>query len=203
MCTGKCADFIGKALIPLAVLSILANILLFFPDAKVEFASNNKLTPQVWFFHGIVGAGLLMFIPALLNTRLDEKGCCGNRCGMLFSVLFNAVGIVGAGYCFIVSVTGMVDGPFCMTDENDDESWMSPFINDTMPTQYLNLSGSYLFNQDVWTTCKKPVNVVLWNIVLFSMLICFSGAQVVLCATQMINGLIGVLCGTCMKNEVV
>uniref|UniRef100_S4R5A3 Transmembrane 4 L six family member 4 n=1 Tax=Petromyzon marinus TaxID=7757 RepID=S4R5A3_PETMA len=199
MCTGKCADFIGKALIPLAVLSIIANILLFFPNGQVKYASEDHLTPQVWFFHGIVGAGLLIFIPALLNTRLDEKGCCGNRCGMLFSVLFNAAGILGAGYCFIVSVVGLVDGPFCMTVEDDDSSWMSPFKNATMQNEYLNLNGSYLFNQDIWETCAEPHNVVLWNIVLFSMLICFSGIQVVLCTTQIVNGLIGVLCGTCMK----
>ncbi|XP_078736295.1 transmembrane 4 L6 family member 5-like [Lampetra fluviatilis] len=199
MCTGKCTDFISKALIPLAVLSIIANILLFFPEGKVDYASEGYLTPQVWFFHGIVGAGLLMFIPALLNTRLDEKGCCGNRCGMPFSVLFNAVGFLGAGYCLIVSATGLVDGPYCMIVEDDHYSWMSPFQNDTISTHYLNLTGSYLFNQDVWTTCKKPENVVLWNIVLFSMLICFSSIQVVLCATQIVNGLIRVCCGTCMK----
>lgn len=60
MCYGKCARCIGHSLAWLAVLCIVANILLYFPNGETKYASENHLSRFVWFFSGIAGGGLLV-----------------------------------------------------------------------------------------------------------------------------------------------
>lgn len=60
MCYGKCARCIGHSLVALAVLCIVANILLYFPNGETKYASEDHLSKFVWFFSGIVGGGLLV-----------------------------------------------------------------------------------------------------------------------------------------------
>ncbi|XP_078524150.1 transmembrane 4 L6 family member 4 [Lissotriton helveticus] len=189
MCSGGCAKCLGITLIPLAVLSVLANILLFFPGGKTV-NSNDHITDEVWFFGGLIGSGVLMIFPALVFLGLKNNdccGCCGNEsCGKRFamfsSIIFAAVGVVGAGYCFIVSAVAIHNGPKCETNGN----WTYPFVD-----------GNYLGNHTLWDLCKNPENVIPWNLTLFSILLIMSGVQAVLCAIQAINGLIGTICGDC------
>ncbi|KAG7271077.1 hypothetical protein CRUP_026009 [Coryphaenoides rupestris] len=60
MCTGQCSRFIGLSLYPLAAISVLCNIILFFPgwDTKV-------------------------LVPAIYIHATGKQGCCANRCGSL------------------------------------------------------------------------------------------------------------------------
>ncbi|KAL0189158.1 hypothetical protein M9458_016257, partial [Cirrhinus mrigala] len=60
MCTGKCAKFIGISLYPLAVVSIIANILLFFPDFKATYSQEQteglyRLTDEIKYMGGVIG----------------------------------------------------------------------------------------------------------------------------------------------------
>ncbi|XP_067409997.1 transmembrane 4 L6 family member 4 [Emydura macquarii macquarii] len=189
MCSGGCAKCLGIVLIPLAVLCTLANILLFFPGGKV--ANNNEnITDEVWYFGGILGSGVLMIFPALVFLGLKNNdccGCCGNEsCGKRFamftSIIFAAVGVLGAGYCFIVSAVALNKGPKC----NTGTLWKYPFDN-----------GNYLSNTTMWDECKSPTDIVPWNLTLFSLLLIMSGIQAVLCAIQVVNGLFGTICGDC------
>ncbi|KAM7160123.1 transmembrane 4 L6 family member 4 [Macrochelys suwanniensis] len=189
MCSGGCAKCLGITLIPLAVLCTLANILLFFPGGKVA-SSNEHITEEVWYFGGILGSGVLMIFPALVFLGLKNNdccGCCGNEsCGKRFamftSIIFAAVGLLGAGYCFVVSAVALNRGPKC----NNGNNWNYPFEN-----------GNYLSNNTIWALCPSPENVIPWNLTLFSLLLIMSGIQVVLCAIQVVNGLIGTICGDC------
>uniref|UniRef100_A0A8C8R5D1 Transmembrane 4 L six family member 4 n=1 Tax=Pelusios castaneus TaxID=367368 RepID=A0A8C8R5D1_9SAUR len=189
MCSGGCAKCLGITLIPLAVLCTLANILLFFPGGKVA-SSNEHITDEVWYFGGILGSGALMIFPALVFLGLKNNdccGCCGNEsCGKRFamftSIIFAAVGFLGAGYCFIVSAVALNKGPKCETNNQ----WEYPFAN-----------GDYLGNNTMWNMCKSPADIVPWNLTLFSLLLIMSGIQAVLCAIQVVNGLIGTICGDC------
>uniref|UniRef100_A0A8C3SZ78 Transmembrane 4 L six family member 4 n=1 Tax=Chelydra serpentina TaxID=8475 RepID=A0A8C3SZ78_CHESE len=189
MCSGGCAKCLGITLIPLAVLCTLANILLFFPGGKVV-SSNEHITEEVWYFGGILGSGVLMIFPALVFLGLKNNdccGCCGNEsCGKRFamftSIIFAAVGLLGAGYCFVVSAVALNRGPKC----NNGNNWNYPFEN-----------GNYLSNNTIWALCSSPENVIPWNLTLFSLLLIMSGIQVVLCAIQVVNGLIGTICGDC------
>ncbi|KAL8187865.1 UNVERIFIED_CONTAM: Transmembrane 4 L6 member 4 [Gekko kuhli] len=189
MCCGGCAKCLGITLIPLTVLCTLANILLFFPGGNVE--SSDHISDEVWCFGGILGSGVLMVFPILVFFGLKNNdccGCCGNEsCGKRFamftSVIFAAVGVLGAGYSFILSAVALDRGPRCYVNNG---TWTYPFEN-----------GNYLRNYSLWDDCMSPESVVPWNLTLFSLLLVMSGAQMVLCAIQAVNGLLGTLCGDC------
>lgn len=68
-------------------------------------------------------------------------------------------------------------------------------------TMFSTCRYNYLFNQTTWSICKKPENIVIWNIVLFSLLLGIGTVEAVLCLIQVINGFIGFICGTCMKRR--
>ncbi|XP_041125859.1 transmembrane 4 L6 family member 1-like [Polyodon spathula] len=192
MCFEKCTKYIAVALIPLAVLCVLADLLLYFPNGEIQFAINNKLTNFVWFFEGIVGAGLLVISSSVMFTCLEKTvscGCygnaeCGSGCSMLCWLLIVLIGIGGSGYCFIVAALALTEGPYCLTSRG----WRYPFANSF---------GSYLFDPSVWRTCTEPANIVLWNGTLFSALLALSGMEFILCLVQLINGMLVGLCGNC------
>ncbi|XP_007518123.1 transmembrane 4 L6 family member 4 [Erinaceus europaeus] len=191
MCTGGCAKCLGGTLIPLAVLSVLANILLFFPGGNV--IEKEQITEEVWYFGGILGSGVLMIFPALVFLGLKNNdccGCCGNEgCGKRFamftSTIFAVIGFLGAGYSFIISAIAINKGPKCSTQSNST-TWIYPFKE-----------GDYLSDNSLWSKCQKPDNIVPWNLSLFSILLVIGGVQMVLCAIQVVNGLLGTLCGDC------
>ncbi|XP_062983920.1 transmembrane 4 L6 family member 1-like [Elgaria multicarinata webbii] len=190
MCTsGKCSKCIGIALFPLAICAIISNLLLYFPNGEV--LEPRKITDLVWFFHGILGAGILVFLPALMMLGVGGAGCCANKCGVVLSVLFAALGAAGSAYCVIVSSLGLISGPLC---DIGDEVYIYPFRNDTFV-------DNYLFNQTTWSICKNPENIVLWNIVLFTLLLVIGTAEAILCLIQVGNGLTGVACSSCLRKR--
>lgn len=201
MCTGKCAKCIGTSLYPLALFCIIANALLFFPDFQTEYVQQtDKLTPEILYLGGILGGGIAVLFPAIHIHATGNGGCCANRCGMLLSIFFSALGVLGAAYCLITSSLGLANGPMCETGTGN---WSRPFSAD-MDFQKLNLSYSedhYLFDSTTWDLCQKPKDVVLFNVVLFFLLIGFSVIELFLCLVQVVNGLFGCLCGTCGKRR--
>lgn len=193
MCSGGFAKCLGITLMPLCIVCVLCNILLFFPGGTV--VDSEHITEQVWYFGGILGSGVLMIFPALVFFGLKNNdccGCCGNEsCGrrfaMLSSILFAAVGVVGAGYSVIVSSLAINRGPRCVTFENSShEVWDTPFSD-----------GDYLNNKTLWSECLKPDNVVSWHLSLFAVLLVMGLIEMALCAVQVVNGLLGAICGDC------
>uniref|UniRef100_V9L7A4 Transmembrane 4 L six family member 5 n=1 Tax=Callorhinchus milii TaxID=7868 RepID=V9L7A4_CALMI len=190
MCTGKCSRLIGLFLLPLAFICIAANLLLIFPNAESKWTDH--ITVQAWLMGGIIGGGLFVLGPGCSAVRAGGKGCCGagccgNRCRMFRSVICSGFGILGSGYCLVVSATGLANGPYC---DVGDDTWEYPFN-----------SSSYLKDQESWSVCENPKNIVMWNVVLFSILLGCSVLEMVLCGFQVINGCIGVVCGDCRKNS--
>ncbi|KAM4628825.1 transmembrane 4 L6 family member 4 [Polymixia lowei] len=192
MCSGGFARCLGITLLPLSVVCVLCNILLFFPGGKT--VESQHITEQVWYFGGILGSGVLMIFPALVFLGLKNNdccGCCGNEsCGrrfaMLSSMLFAGVGVLGAGYSVTVSAVAINQGPQCLAAINTTYQWTYPFSD-----------GNYLSNQSSWLVCKEPAGVVSWHLSLFSVLLVMGLIQGALCAFQMVNGLLGALCGDC------
>ncbi|KAF5896841.1 transmembrane 4 L6 family member 4, partial [Clarias magur] len=172
-----------------AIVSFLCNVLLLFPGGKPA-ASSDDITDEAWYFGGIIGSGILMIFPALVFLGLktnDCCGCCGNEsCGkrfaMFFSIIFAAVGLMGAGYSFIVSTVAINRGPKCLTNG----TYTYPFNE-----------GDYLSKKSLWEMCVEPADIVTWHLTLFSMLLIMGLVQMALCAFQVINGLIGTICGDC------
>lgn len=191
MCSETGSRYTGMLLLPLAIAAIIANLLLYFPNGQVLEPA--KITDLVWFFHGFLGAGLLVMVPALMLLRGGGGGCCVHRCGMLFPMLLAIQGTMGAVYCVVISSLGLLSGPFCDTGSGN---YTYPFRNDS-------LEGNYLFNQPTWATCQEPEHIVLWNVVLFSILLGIGVVEAVLCLSQVISGLCDVYCGACIgKGQV-
>ncbi|XP_029784391.1 transmembrane 4 L6 family member 5 [Suricata suricatta] len=191
MCTGKCSRFLGLTLIPMSLLCILANILLLVPGGKTSWTDHLSL--QVWLMGGFIGGGLMVLCPGIAAVRAGGKGCCGagccgNRCRMLRSVFSSAFGILGAIYCLSVSAAGLRIGPKCLMDGKWDY-------------HFKDTAGSYLSNHTLWEACDAPPRVVPWNVRLFSLLVCLSGLEIVVCGVQLVNASLGVLCGDCRKKE--
>ncbi|KAM4675866.1 transmembrane 4 L6 family member 1-like [Discoglossus pictus] len=206
MCTGKCSKCIGVSLYPFSLICIIANIILFFPGWSVDYLQypGRMITPEVRNLGGIVGGGILVLLPAIQIQATGRKGCCNNRWGMLFSILFAAIGVGGGAFCLVMSVIGMTRGPVCRYDPNynssvslNDTEWGRPF-----ELHLTNFSTeSYLFNKDRWSECIEPVGVVEFNIILFSILLAAGGIEMILCFIQMLNGLFGCICGTGQKEK--
>lgn len=69
MCTGACSKFIAVPLYILAAVSIICNIMLFFPDFDTEYAvadrENQRITQEVKYMGGLIGGGIMV-------SRFDE-----------------------------------------------------------------------------------------------------------------------------------
>lgn len=70
MCFGRRARCIGYKLLILAVLCIVANILLYFPNGETRFASQHHLSKYVECLHGIVGGGFLVSIELVISFNV-------------------------------------------------------------------------------------------------------------------------------------
>lgn len=60
MCTGKCSLCIAVTLYPLVLISIICNIVLFFPDGSVKYAQDGHITDEVKYMGGVFGGGILV-----------------------------------------------------------------------------------------------------------------------------------------------
>ncbi|KAM8922387.1 transmembrane 4 L6 family member 1 isoform 1-T1 [Lycaon pictus] len=227
MCPRRCARCAGHSLLWLAVLCLVANVLLYFPNGETRYAAQGHLSRFVWFFSGLAGGGALMFLPAFVFIGLEEDDCCGccghENCGkrcavgppapvvemvpgrcpgplwphfhsfsspqMLSSVLAALIGIAGSGYCVIVAALGLAEGPLCL---NSLGQWNYTFAN---------TDGQYLLDTSTWSQCVEPKHVVEWNVSLFSILLALGGIEFILCLIQIINGMIGGICGYCCSRR--
>lgn len=81
------------------------------------------------------------------------------------------------------------------------ESILKFVFSNTLPIIFLYHRGNYLFNQTTWSICKEPENIILWNIILFSILLAIGAIEAILCFIQVVNGLAGFICGTCMRKR--
>ncbi|XP_032381159.1 transmembrane 4 L6 family member 1 isoform X2 [Etheostoma spectabile] len=153
-CSVGFARSLGLALLPLALCCILANLLLLFPMGQVTYIQQNRLDSYIWYFGGLGGGGVLMLFPAVVFITLGKCSCCWNEsvvmCG---SVLTAVVGMVGSGYCFIMSGFALVQGPQCFTSYG----WSYPFADQW---------GRYLLQPETWSRCLQPVHIVEWNVLI-------------------------------------
>ncbi|KAM5291834.1 transmembrane 4 L6 family member 18 [Ctenodactylus gundi] len=187
----KCGSCLSCLLIPLALWSIIVNILLYFPNGQAFYASSNKLSSYVWYFEGLCFSGVMMLIVAAVLLGLDHdnnyKCCQSENCSRkymtMLSIIFSSLGITFSGYCLVISALGLVQGPYCRTQDG----WQYAFEDS---------AGGFLTNSSMWTQCLEPAHVVEWNVILFSILIALSGLQVIVCLTRLVVQLSKILCGT-------
>ena len=64
MCTGKCSKVIAVALYVLALVSVVCNIMLFFPGWETVYAEQDadeaRLTEEVKYMGGLIGGGIMV-----------------------------------------------------------------------------------------------------------------------------------------------
>ncbi|XP_043926799.1 transmembrane 4 L6 family member 18 [Protopterus annectens] len=173
MCLHSCSCA-GFSLIPLSLCSIAANILLYVPNGDPTYAANNQLSSYVLYFEGICFAGILMLFPAAIFILLDHFEVCEpkNRNTKTWILLLAALcGVAFSSYCVVISVLGLVQGPYCRTNIG----WGHVFQS---------TNGGYLTDRSTWTQCLEPAQVVEWNVTLFSILLSLSGVEMILCFLQ-------------------
>uniref|UniRef100_A0A8C6UJT9 Uncharacterized protein n=1 Tax=Neogobius melanostomus TaxID=47308 RepID=A0A8C6UJT9_9GOBI len=177
MCTGACSKFVAYGLYPLAAISIICNIILFFPDFETKYTSEDgpetpRITEQVKYMGGLVGGGIMVLVPAI-HIHLTSAGkCCANRCGVSLITHHTRTRThvhmhAHTHVCNSILVRTLID----------------------------IFTGAYLQDKKMWDWCVEPKGVVEFNLGLFTTLLLTSILQLILCTVQMVNGLFGCLCG--------
>ncbi|MCI4383551.1 hypothetical protein PGIGA_G00027840 [Pangasianodon gigas] len=163
-------DQAGFALIPLAICSIVANVLLIFPDGEEDFSKNDYLSKYMSSFMGIGGGGITTFIAAFAFLSMAK---CADSCGnenyaMYGSMLAALVGLTGSGYSFVISAMPMLE-LHCLINSN----W-----------------AKYLFARESWSNCEQPAHNAEWNVTLLSIELVLSLIEFLICSVQFISGLV-------------
>ncbi|XP_074484674.1 uncharacterized protein LOC141763821 isoform X1 [Sebastes fasciatus] len=131
------------------------------------------------------------------DVSLSVSRCCARcyRCfsiciQMLCQVVYSCVVVLAAGFCCLVSATGLSQGPLCLYNTSSGPTWGVPLH--PVPDRH----AGYLYNRTLWSgVCLEPRGVVQWNVVLFSVMGGASGLQVLLCGANVLNSLLGLILG--------
>ncbi|NXP22130.1 T4S1 protein, partial [Scytalopus superciliaris] len=219
MCVGKCSRIVGPCLLALGTLSAAANILLLFPGGASKYLWEGHISRHAVTMPGVWGGGIPVLLAATHVTVLGWRrtGCsdCGTRWNVragprdvgvppvplqaFLSTVLSKLAFLGAAACFVLSGVGLTNGPLCFyntSEHGHGAAWGYPFPDAT--GQGPDARGKiYLYNRHSWSICLEPEGIVAWNVVLFSVLLLISVAEMVLSFLQILNGCLGCLCGFC------
>ncbi|NXY65193.1 T4S1 protein, partial [Callaeas wilsoni] len=221
MCVGKCSRIVGPCLLVLGTLSVAASILLLFPGGASKYlleghiGSHAKAVPGVW-GGGIAVSTVGCTRPSCWVWSRDTGMEQGRWLPFAFiSVVLSKLALLGAAACFILSGVGLTNGPLCFYNTTElglkhGALWGYPFLDaiDQGPdTSILHLfpflthrAENYLYNRRTWSICLEPEGIVTWHVILFSLLLLISVAEMVLALLQILNGCLGCLCGFCEEK---
>ncbi|KAI1893835.1 hypothetical protein AGOR_G00127760 [Albula goreensis] len=166
MCVARCSRCIGLSLVPLAIVCMLANALLLFPNLQPGYLLEGNVTQEARWGTGLWASGFLVLVAAQGFVSSSSKtGCCGFRAEMLYQVGYSSVALTAAGICFCISNIGLSQGPLCLHNTTQGQIWGVPLKNKFIRDSF------YLWEPEKWPSfCVEPQGVVLWNVVLFSLL---------------------------------
>ncbi|XP_005023685.1 transmembrane 4 L6 family member 18 isoform X2 [Anas acuta] len=191
MALEACRSCLSCLLIPLALWSIVVNVLLYFPNGNASYATSFQLPNYVWYFEGICFSGVMILLLAVILIALEcsvfHQCCQSESCNKTYrsfiSIVLALLGVAFSGYSCIIFTLGLIQGPFC----NSSNGWDYIFKNTV---------GGYLTDYSAWSQCTEPANAVEWNIILLSILIALSGLQLIICFLKVAAELKRTLCGT-------
>ncbi|XP_048170232.1 transmembrane 4 L6 family member 19 isoform X2 [Corvus hawaiiensis] len=141
----------------------------------------------------------------LAGTHITALGwqCsgCGTRTNAFISVVLSKLALLGAAACFVLSGVGLTNGPLCFYNTTElglrhGALWGYPFL-DAIDQGPDARAENYLYSRRTWNICMEPEGIVSWHVVLFSLLLLISVAEMVLALLQILNGCLGCLCGFC------
>ncbi|NXB93908.1 T4S1 protein, partial [Vidua chalybeata] len=218
MCVGKCSRIVGPCLLVLGTLSMAASILLLFPGGASKYLLEGHISSHARAVPGVWGGGIAVSTAG--RTRPSCRVWSGAR-GMeqgswlpfaFLSVVLSKLALLGAAACFVLCGVGLTNGPLCFYNTSEPglghtALWGYPFLDaiDQGPdASILHLlpflshrAENYLYNWRAWSICLEPEGIVTWHVVLFSLLLLISVAEMVLALLQILNGCLGCLCGFC------
>ncbi|NXE00615.1 T4S1 protein, partial [Chaetorhynchus papuensis] len=227
MCVGKCSRIVGPCLLVLGTLSMAASILLLFPAGASKYLLEGHISSHAKAVPGVWGGGLAVSTAGRTHPsswvcsrdRGMERGSppdflcpCGCSLQAFISVVLSKLALLGAAACFVLCGVGLTNGPLCFYNTTElglrhGALWGYPFLDaiDQGPdASILHLlpflshrAENYLYNQRTWSICLEPEGIVSWHVVLFSLLLLISVAEMVLALLQILNGCLGCLCGFC------
>ncbi|XP_038002365.1 transmembrane 4 L6 family member 19 [Motacilla alba alba] len=202
MCVGKCSRIVGPCLLVLGTLSSAASILLLFPGGAPEYLLEGRIGRHARAVPGLWGGGIAVLLAATHVTALgwQRSGCSGRHSAFL-SVVLSKLALLGAAACFVLCGVGLTSGPLCLYNSTGlglghAALWGYPF-RDAIEQGPDAGAESYLYNRRAWSVCLEPEGIVAWHVVLFSLLLLISAAEMVLALLQILNGCLGCLCGFC------
>ncbi|NXN06794.1 T4S1 protein, partial [Indicator maculatus] len=218
MCVRTCSRIVGPCLLVLGVLSVAANILLLFPGGAPQYLVEGHISKHAKAMPGVWGGGVTVLLAATHITAVGWRppnlwspptlppGYCTQA---FISAVLSKLALLGAAACFVLSGVGLTNGPLCFYNASthgggNEPLWGYPFLDAGRILHHL-LSPScrtenYLHNHHTWSICLEPEGIVIWNTVLFSLLLLISAAEMVLASLQILNGCLGCLCGFCEKK---
>ncbi|XP_010081336.1 PREDICTED: transmembrane 4 L6 family member 19 [Pterocles gutturalis] len=203
MCVGKCSRIVGPCLLVLGTLSVAANILLLFPSGATKYLAEGHISKHAKALPGVWGGGIAVLLAATHITAVGWRcaSCsdCGTRRNAFISAVLSKLALLGAAACFLLCGVGLTNGPLCLYNASEhgrghSTLWGYPFLDAGSQD---GLAESYLHNRHTWNICLEPAGIVAWNVILFSLLLLVSAAEMVLASLQILNGCLGCLCGFC------
>ncbi|NXK67404.1 T4S1 protein, partial [Sylvietta virens] len=207
MCVGRCSRIVGPCLLVLGTLSMAASTLLLFPGGASKYLLEGHISSHAKAVPGVWGGGIAVLLAGAHVTALgwQSSGCSG--CGTRHNVSqprspsSGALALLGAAACFVLSGVGLTNGPLCFYNTTQlglrhGALWGYPFL-DAIEQGPDARTQNYLYNQSTWSICLEPEGIVAWHVVLFSLLLLLSLAEMVLALLQILNGCLGCLCGFC------
>nr|XP_021401088.1 transmembrane 4 L6 family member 19 [Lonchura striata domestica] len=196
MCVGKCSRIVGPCLLVLGTLSTAASILLLFPGGAATYLLEGHISGHARAVPGLWGGGIAVLLAATHVTALGWQR--SGRHSAFLSVVLSKLALLGAAACFVLCGVGLTNGPLCLYNSSEPglghaARWGYPFLD----TPNKKLAENYLYNRRAWSICLEPEGIVTWHVVLFSLLLLISAAEMVLALLQILNGCLGCLCGFC------
>uniref|UniRef100_A0A8C9MZT6 Transmembrane 4 L six family member 19 n=1 Tax=Serinus canaria TaxID=9135 RepID=A0A8C9MZT6_SERCA len=191
MCVGKCSRIVGPCMLVLGTLSMAASILLLFPGGASEPLRRGHIGRHARALPGLWGGGVAVSTAGHSGSGACWDGLCRSLPLPAFlSVVLSKLALLGAAACFVLCGVGLSTGPLCRYNSTGlgpghTALWGYPFLD------------NYLYNRSTWSTCLEPEGIVPWHVVLFSLLLLISAAEMVLALLQILNGCLGCLCGSC------
>ncbi|NXY92473.1 T4S1 protein, partial [Alcedo cyanopectus] len=182
-------------------------ILLLFPGGASKYLMEGHISQHAKAIPGIWGGGIPVSTMVCTASFLmclwskDERMAQVARLWPPAAFSFLQLALLGAAACFILSGVGLTNGPLCFYNATErghrhGTHWGYPFLD--AGGQEPNIrTENYLHNRHTWNICLEPEDIVAWNVVLFSLLLLASAAEMVLASLQILNGCLGCLCGFC------
>ncbi|XP_049323294.1 transmembrane 4 L6 family member 1 [Astyanax mexicanus] len=194
------ARCLGISMIPLVVLSTIASLLLLFPSMQHRYLAEGHITPEARYCTGIWLSGFVVLVAARgFASRYMKEGHCLFRADMMCRLAYTCVAVFATGFCFLFNTSGLTKGPLCLYNGTNGQEWGRPLQREN--TEEI----SYLYVPERWASaCIEPHGIVMWNMVLFSMIMTTSGLQAFICTVQILHAIVAVIMGPGFrKNQVV